>query len=150
MVRVRATLVGERELVEKLRRMGPNAKPLVMAALHAGALLIQNDAKRLVPKRTRTLSRSIVVQPDASSTKRLQVCIGPTVEYGLWVEMGTGKYAKNGKGRKTPWAFEGPNGEIIWTAGSKPKPYMRPAFDENRDKALEEFKRVLRNALEAM
>ena len=147
--RVRATVTGGAEIAAKLRSLGSKGPVMMAAALHAGALLIQNEAKLLVPKKTRTLSRSITIQPGKMSGKRAQVLIGPTVEYGKWIEFGTGIYAKGGDGRKTPWVWRTPDGKFITTRGYKPQPYMRPAFDTKREAALREFERVLRMLVEA-
>lgn len=147
--RVRATVTGGAELAAKLRALGAKGPVMMAAALHAGALLIQNQAKVLVPKKTRTLSRSIIIVADKVGGNKAKVLIGPTVEYGKWIEFGTGIYAKDGKGRKTPWVWRTGDGRFITTRGYRPKPYMRPAFDEKREAALAEFQRVLRMLVEA-
>ena len=43
-------------------------------------------------------------------------------------------YAENGKGRKTPWLYKNKDGETVWTHGSKPQPFIRPARDEAKEK----------------
>ena len=37
------------------------------------------------------------------------VYIGTNVEYGVYVEYGTGKYADNGQGRQSPWMYQDAN-----------------------------------------
>lgn len=43
--------------------------------------------------------------------------IGSNVENAIWEEFGTGIYAINGDGRKTPWKYTNDQGEEIWTRG---------------------------------
>lgn len=148
--RVRATVTGGAELAAKLRSLGAKGPTMMAAALHAGAMLIQDAAQQKAPRKTSTLARSITIVPGKMSGKRAQVLIGPTVEYGKWIEFGTGIYARGpGGGRKTPWVWRTGDGKFITTRGYKPQPYMRPAFDENRQDALEEFRRVLSMLVEA-
>ena len=61
------------------------------------------------------------------------VDMGTNVEYAVYVEFGTGKYAENGNGRPTPWAYRDDEGNLIWTAGQKPQPFIRPAIANHVD-----------------
>ena len=45
-------------------------------------------------------------------------------KYAVYVHFGTGKYAQDGDGRKTPWLYEDVQGFWHWTEGVRPKPYM--------------------------
>lgn len=54
--------------------------------------------------------------------------IGTNVEYGVYQEMGTGKYAANGGGRPTPWAYQDVYGNWHWTAGNRANPFIKPAI----------------------
>ncbi|MDO5398253.1 MAG: HK97 gp10 family phage protein [bacterium] len=61
--------------------------------------------------------------------------VGTKVEYAPYQEFGTGKFAENGDGRKTPWAYtDERTGETIWTAGNKPKPFLRPALQDRTER----------------
>lgn len=72
------------------------------------------------------------------------VHIGTPYLYGLYVELGTGIFAENGDGRKTPWVWRDQNGDFHFTRGMKARPYIRPAvedhIDELRSLAAEEAK----------
>ena len=71
--------------------------------------------------------------------------VGTSVFYAPYVEFGTGKYAENGQGRKTPWKFQDPKtGAVIVTHGSRPYPYLRPAFYENKRQITEIIKKAFR------
>ena len=40
-----------------------------------------------------------------------------------------------------PWAYKDEKtGELIFTSGQKPQPYMRPAIDNNREKIVRMIK----------
>ena len=64
-----------------------------------------------------------------------------TVHYAPYQEYGTGLFAVNGDGRKTGWAYEDPKtGEIVFTRGNRPHPFMGPALRENREVVLQFLK----------
>lgn len=138
---IRMKIVGEAEMAKRLAALGASAGAPLDAAVRAGALIVQNAAKQRVPKRTRTLSRSIMTEVERQGDE-VVAHIGPTVEYGRYVELGTGKYAVGGNGRQTPWVYRGPGGKFFTTSGQRPQPYMRPALDENRARAVKEIARV--------
>jgi HK97 gp10 family phage protein len=141
---IQMEVVGVPEMQAHLARMSSSAAggPL-MAAVQAGALLVQNAAKQKVPKRTRTLSRSITTAITREGDT-VAARIGPSAPYGKYLEYGTGRYAEGGNGRRTPWVYRGPGGRYYTTEGMKPRPYMRPALDENRERAIKEMQRAFR------
>ena len=67
------------------------------------------------------------------------VDMGTNVEYAVFVEYGTGKYAEEGNGRPTPWAYQDKDGNWVWTAGQQPQPFIRPAISEH----TEDYKEIL-------
>ena len=48
--------------------------------------------------------------------------------YSLFVERGTGIYAEEGNGRKTPWTYRGPGGRYYTTEGMRAQPFFWPAL----------------------
>lgn len=59
--------------------------------------------------------------------------VGNTLEYASYHHQGTGIYAIDGNGRKTPWIYEDPKtGEKIFTRGSKPNPYLKDAVEQEQ------------------
>lgn len=66
--------------------------------------------------------------------------IGTNVEYGIYVEMGTGIYAEEG-GRSTPWTYQDDEGNWHTTVGMKPRPFLAPAVQEH----IDEYKELVEN-----
>lgn len=71
--------------------------------------------------------------------------VGTNVEYGKYIEFGTGVYAESG-GRQTPWAFEDSSGDWHMTDGAKPQPFLRPAASDHSDEYVSIMKDSLQNA----
>ena len=96
-------------------------------ALTEAALIVEAAAKPLSePVDSGQLRGSITHKVDGNEAR-----IGTNVEYAPYIEFGTGKYAEGGGGRKTPWVYKHPKYGWVWTAGMPPRPYLRPALDEN-------------------
>jgi HK97 gp10 family phage protein len=118
-------------------------------ALKAGGLVIANEAKRNSPYYTGNLRRSIhVLLKKVFGMTWVRCLIGTNEKYGKYVERGTGIYAVNGDGRKTPWIApiqtKGKNSKTIfrWTNGRRPKPFLEPALKQKYAEAMQEMKRV--------
>ena len=73
-----------------------------------------------------------------------QVVIGNPLENAIWEEFGTGEYATNGGGRKTPWAYKDERGEWHTTRGKKPLHALQKAFDANRNKVTKALENRLK------
>ena len=106
------------------------------------AIAIKELAQTLVPVDTYALRESIGVQMAGNDA-----LIGSDLHYAIYVEMGTGIYAVNGDGRKTPWVYyyrgnKGPHG-WRWTRGQKPQPYMVPAWHSITPAYLSQLKAEL-------
>lgn len=97
--------------------------------LKAAALVIQSQAKALVPVDTSNLKTSINHKVQVSS---LEAYVGTNCDYAIYVEFGTGEFAENGNGRKGGWVYTDPSGKTHFTMGMKPKPYLRPAYRKNK------------------
>ena len=59
------------------------------------------------------------------------VVVGTNVPYAVYVHYGTGLYAENGKGRKTPWVYTDRHGVKHWTRGVHPRPFLRQGIQKN-------------------
>lgn len=136
-----ASMEGTEKLFSKLRDLGDDEA--YRKALEKSCRAVEREAKKKAPRDDGILEASITheIRKEGSG---MAGYVGTNVEYGPYQEFGTGKYAENGNGRKTPWAYEDPKtGEVIWTAGNKPHPFLRPALNESRDKV----KQILKDAI---
>jgi HK97 gp10 family phage protein len=102
-------------------------KAKIETALFALGEFLVSEAKQNAPVDLGQLRASIGYDVETTENK---VKYGTNVEYAPYVEFGTGLYAENGEGRKTPWTYE-KNGQFYTTQGQKPQPYMRPAVLDN-------------------
>lgn len=57
------------------------------------------------------------------------IWIVATALYSIFVERGTGIYAAEGRGRKTPWTYRDARGNYYTTEGMRPQPFMNRALD---------------------
>lgn len=130
-------LDGLEGLQKKLEKMSDFTN--VNAALGKACALVEASAKKKAPKGTGELRRSI--------TSKVENGVGivfTPLEYAPYVEYGTGLFAEEGGRTDVPWAYEDEEtGELIWTSGQKPQPYMRPALNENRKLILKLLKESL-------
>jgi hypothetical protein len=59
--------------------------------------------------------------------------VGNTLDYALYHHQGTGIYAIDGNGRKTPWVYEDQmTGKKVFTKGSKPNPYLKDTIEQEQ------------------
>lgn len=101
------------QVLSKLAYIDKQAMPTELKALMAGANTVVNSAKRRVPKKTGTLSRSIHMEPESDSG----VLVGTDVKYAKYVEQGTAKM----KGR----------------------PYLQPALAENKQRIINNVNKAM-------
>lgn len=73
-----------------------------------------STAAEKAPVDTGTLKGSIAPAVDIANNC---VYVGTDVDYAIYHEFGTGKYAEGGAGRQTPWAYQDKDGEWHWTSG---------------------------------
>lgn len=65
--------------------------------------------------------------------------------YPVFVELGTGIYATDGNGRKSPWVWRDKNGKYHFTRGIKPTHFMRNALSQTDH--IKEYKEIYENQL---
>ena len=107
----------------------------IESALGKACALVERSAKQKAPKGTGELRRSITSKVESSGTD-IQGVIFTPLEYAPYVEFGTGLFAENGGRQDVPWNYQDDKGEWHSTSGMKPRPYMRPALNENREEIL--------------
>lgn len=97
-------------------------------ALGKACAIVERSAKEKAPKGVGELRRSITSKVDGNTG-----VVFTALEYAPYVEYGTGLFAEEGGRKDVPWNYQDDKGEWHSTSGMKPHPFMRPAFDENRD-----------------
>jgi HK97 gp10 family phage protein len=117
---IRAKVRGIEELKLKLKKLGKEVNKEMRPALEEAAKIVKEDAKNKAPVRTGVLKKSITVEMVSDQEAR----IGPGKEgwYGPFIEFGKVGYA--------------------------PQPFLRPAFDENRQEILNKIKKNLKMAVQ--
>ena len=115
-------------------------KDEIEKSVERGAMKIANDAKARCPVDTGTLRASIQTDVEWSGNTCMGK-VGTNVEYAPMVEYGSGIYATNGQGRKTPWVYKDGRGNWHTTSGQHPQPFMYPALYAKKDKVLDEIAR---------
>lgn len=98
-------------------------------------LLVEGQAKLLAPVKYGHL-RDSISHKTKSEDGELVGEVGTHLMYGIYVEYGTGEFATNGQGRKGGWVYETPSGEVVFTMGQKPQPFLRPAFTLNKENII--------------
>jgi HK97 gp10 family phage protein len=137
------------EVFSSLKDLDGNITDIIHAALVRGGLIIEGDAKSNCPVDTGNLRGSIHTVDD--ETVENGVIVGTHTEYAPYVEFGTGIYAENGTGREEPWAWHGTGkkwGGWHKTRGQRAQPFLRPAFENQKEEAINEIKRHIAEELE--
>ena len=104
--------------------------------MEKACLYIETEAKKGCPVDTGHLRASIMSEVEAGDLK-ITGRIGSNLEYAPYVHQGTGIYAEDGNGRKTPWAYRAEAGKYKGfhrTRGQKPQPFLKNAVVKNRKK----------------
>lgn len=106
--------------------------------MERACLVIEAQAKQDCPVDMGILRASITSEVELS-TDEITGRIGSNEEYAPYVHNGTGIYAVNGDGRKTPWTYVVKAGKYKgghFTVGQKPQPFLEYAKLFNMDKVL--------------
>lgn len=130
---------GGRELLKAAKRFENDLLEKVSDIVYETARLIQTHARALAPADDGSLKDSIEMKMLGKYTA--VVTVG--VHYAIYVEYGTGIYAENGDGRKTPWTYYSVKlGRFVKTEGMKAQPFWREAVDIGRDYFVTEMRRL--------
>jgi HK97 gp10 family phage protein len=136
-------ITGGRELAEALKQLPKQLQQNVMRqALRAGAKLIQDKAKELVPVDTGDLKKSIKI---GTSSRRKEVrstvaTKGDGAYIARFVEFGTAPHIIKGRNGGM-LKFTARDGKVVETqsvnhTGAKAKPFLRPALDGQAKAAI--------------
>ena len=123
------------KLLKNLEQLTPKMqKGILNLAVKAGAKPLQEQAKANTPKRTGALAKSIIIKKKSVRQKKRDGDKPMDAVYSVGIKL-------DGK------AFYATMVEF-GTRHSSPKPYMRPAFENTGDSALNGMKSYLRRRVE--
>lgn len=138
--RVRAEMVGLADMKRAFDRLDRNARRETLSTAVLAALnLVQNEAARLAPKRTRTLAESIHSEIVKEEERYVEGAVGTDVEYGPYQEFGAVIPAETAK------AWGNPIGRVVVIPAH---PYLRPAWDKKLAAMKHELVTVLKALLQ--
>lgn len=100
-------------------------------AMEACGQTAEGYAKKLAPVGDTGNLRNSIAHKVVADKPKYEAIVGTDVEYGVYQELGTGVYAVNGDGRKTPWVYKDDNGNWHRTVGNKPQPFLKPAIADH-------------------
>lgn len=116
----------------------------VIAFLHEASNEIVTETQNNVPVDTGQLKGSWEYHVDESAQESR---IGSPLENAIWNEFGTGIYAANGDGRKTPWLYKDAKGVTHFTRGKKAQHSFQKAFTAKKGIIIKRAETVLKNRL---
>ena len=104
-------------------------------ALKAVGFYVEGEAKKNIHS-NQSIDTGMLLNSISSDVilDEKKINIGSDKNYAVFVEKGTGIYAVDGNGRQTPWSYPDPDtGEMIFTRGQHPAPFLAPAAEDNID-----------------
>jgi HK97 gp10 family phage protein len=131
---------GMDEVLDTLEKIGISSN--LQGAVKQACAIVEKAAKQKAPKGSGELRRSITSKVEAS-VGNIEGMVYTPLEYAPYVEYGTGLFAESGGRSDVPWSYQDDKGEWHSTSGMKPHPYMRPAFEENREAVVNKLKEGL-------
>jgi HK97 gp10 family phage protein len=148
---------GLRELHQMLQQLPVRIEKNIMrGALRAGANVMRDAARQAAPVDDGTLKRSIKTSSTKVKKGNVTVDVGTDLYYARMIEFGTASfYTGNGRSVGKPYKipkltkgkrrlkkalnFGGIMRNSAIHPGIKPKPFMRPAFDNSSNGAVAKF-----------
>lgn len=129
---------GLDRLLKKLDKLGGDIPQSMQKAMLRGGAVFEAGAKEHCPVDTGQLRESIHTEAQSEST----VTVGTSVQYAPYVEFGTGPKGDPSVPHttKTSWRYQDAEGSWHTSHGQPPQPFMRTAFAENKDKAVDAVK----------
>lgn len=142
---VKVELIGDKELVRKLRALGEFARKVLDDAAMAGAKVIQREANRRAP------GPHVKIQEAEIRDDSVWVDIGPDEEhwYYRFFELGAASHVIKPSRAKALHLYD----LDVFAARAKhpgmaARPFLRPAVDEKKGEAVKAARKVLKRAVE--
>lgn len=128
-------IIGLEKLVAGFNAAPGELAARTLVAMQTGGLLIEGHARSHVRKRSGRLAGSITHKISGGGAN-LTCQIGPSAKYGLYVETGTRPHWM------PPGILPYPAMRAIAQRGTRPYPYMKPAFDANVSRIAKLFQDI--------
>ena len=98
----------------------------LLVNMELACLILETETKKDCPV-DQGITRASITHSVDLATSHIVGTIGCSLLSSIYVHQGTGLYASDGNGRKTPWKYKAPAGKYKgWhtTKGQKPNPFM--------------------------
>lgn len=149
LIDLRVTVTGADQLIARYKNAEIIIRDSLTVAMNRIVIFGESVSKRLVAKDTRNLARSITHRVE-SSVGRIRGIWGTSVFYGPYVEKGTRPHfpppsALAGWARRhgaNPFAVA----RGIAKHGTRAQPFIKPALEQTRGKALADLRAAARRA----
>jgi len=126
-IKIGIEMGGIRQFERTVKRFEKQYIKAVKRVVAETAQMIKSQAQALAPVDDGNLRQSIEVRFYKRGLSA-EIIVGAS--YGIYVEFGTGIYAKEGNGRKEPWVYWSEKlGRFVYTRGMKSQPYWSPALE---------------------
>lgn len=126
---------------EAFKKSMANATAAIVSHAYANmktaCLVVERDAKKGCPVDLGILRSSIFSNVRFADGTVISGIVGANSEIAPYVHQGTGIYAVNGDGRKTPWKYcvkAGKYAGFHVTVGQRPQPFLDKAKQRNMSK----------------
>lgn len=135
-------MVDNSDFLYSLQKCKNELLQKMFSNMEQACIFVQGEAMENCPVDMGILRASIHHETIITPTSIIGT-VGSNLEYAPYVHQGTGIYAVDGNGRKTPWGYEVHFGKykgFHWTHGQKPRPFLKNAVFDN----IAQIERILK------
>lgn len=157
---------GIPELLKKLEALGRTVLEIRKETVQNMGDVADIMAQK-APEDQGNLKANISVKDESTDTELIVKCgifADSAINYAIYQEFGTGIYATGpggSKAKKIPWLWQVKSqkwadifgievGESVLWYGNQPHPFVRSAWDENKDKVAENLRKALIRRIEVI
>lgn len=127
-----------REFIKSVERATSEMVDKLSSNMKRAVTHLEGEAKKECPVDMGILRASMFNRVEVNDREIVGV-VGNTMSYSVYVHQGTGLYAVNGDGRKTPWRYKSIGGKYKgwhYTKGQAPNPFLDRAKLNSRNKII--------------
>ncbi len=126
-------VIGVEQAIRNIDRVVNQENAYIKRQMKVAAINVQREAKRKTPVDTGRLRSSIRF---SIVLRGYGAIVFSDVDYAKYIEYGTGIYASNGRGRRTPWMYFSRRYGWVRTRGIKPRFMMRDAWIQEKPQLM--------------